>query len=357
MQRHELFQLSPYAMPQQDKERFLLAELSELTRHHQDHCMAYRKMLQALQLPAPPYQSLETIPYLPVGLFKTHDLLSIPKDVVYKTLLSSGTTGSVPSRIYLDRETAREQTAALASIITHFLGQQRLPLLIVDREDVIQDPKMFSARGAAILGMLNFGRDPFYLLDSQHQIKYDALRAWLQRYGQAPILIFGFTFMVWNDFIKACESQSIHLDQGILIHTGGWKKLQDQAVTPAHFKQRLFEVSGIRRCHNFYGMVEQVGSVFVECEQGRLHCPVFADIIIRDPQTWQPVSVGQDGVIQTLSLLPRSYPGHSLLTEDLGRYRGEDNCPCRRLGKTFDALGRVPKAEPRGCSDVGETHA
>ena len=63
---------------------------------------------------------------------------------------------------------------------------------------------------------------------------------------------------------------------------------------------------------------------------------------------------GEEGVLQVLSPLPRSYPGHSLLTEDLGVLLGEDDCPCGRKGKYFKVTGRVPRAEVRGCSDTYE---
>jgi hypothetical protein len=51
-------------------------------------------------------------------------------------------------------------------------------------------------------------------------------------------------------------------------------------------------------------------------------------------------------------MLPESYPGHSILTEDLGRITAVDTCPCGRLGKALRIEGRVPKAELRGCSDT-----
>ena len=92
----------------------------------------------------------------------------------------------------------------------------------------------------------------------------------------------------------------------------------------------------------------------MECEHGYLHAPAFADILVRDAKTWQLCDIEQPGVIQVLSALPASYPGHSLLTEDIGIVHGEDNCPCGRLGKYFSILGRLPRAELRGCSD---THA
>jgi len=137
-----------------------------------------------------------------------------------------------------------------------------------------------------------------------------------------------------------------------LIHSGGWKKLSEEAVGNAEFKAQFAERTGLRRIHNFYGMVEQVGSVFLEGEDGCLHAPFYADVIVRCPDTWQPCPIGQPGVLQVLSALPGSYPGQSLLTEDLGVVHAVDAENCPWSGKAFEVLGRVPKAELRGCSDV-----
>ena len=61
---------------------------------------------------------------------------------------------------------------------------------------------------------------------------------------------------------------------------------------------------------------------------------------------------GEEGILQVQSILPESYPGHSLLTEDRGVLLGEDGCPCGRRGKYFAVLGRLRAAELRGCSDT-----
>jgi hypothetical protein len=66
----------------------------------------------------------------------------------------------------------------------------------------------------------------------------------------------------------------------------------------------------------------------------------------------EPLGIGKEVVIQVLSCLPTSYPGHSLLTEDAGILLGVDNCPCGRLGKYFHVTGRLAQAEIRGCSDT-----
>jgi hypothetical protein len=58
-----------------------------------------------------------------------------------------------------------------------------------------------------------------------------------------------------------------------------------------------------------------------------------------------------------VSCLPTSYPGHSLLTEDLGIIHGADLSGTVMKGRSFEILGRVPRAELRGCSDTFQTRA
>ena len=349
----ELIAGDPFGLTQPEKERVLLEELNRLTRFHYAHSSSYRRLLDVtggLQ----EARSLDQVPYLPIGLFKSHLLKSVPDEEVFKVLTSSGTTGQQVSRIVLDRETAALQSEALASIMGHVLGPRRLPMVIVDSRAILRDRKTFSARAAGVLGMMSFGRQHFFALDEEMRLDVEGLTAFLAEHGDAPFLIFGFTFMVWEYLYRPLTSSGLDLSQGVLIHSGGWKKLVEQAVSNAVFKQKLNEASGLARVFNFYGMVEQVGSVFLEGDDGALYPPSFADVIVRDPVTWEEAPVGQPGVLQVLSTLPGSYPGHSLLTEDLGVVHGVDDSTCGRGGKRFSVLGRVPKAELRGCSD---THA
>lgn len=146
----------------------------------------------------------------------------------------------------------------------------------------------------------------------------------------------------------------IDLSNGILIHGGGWKKLINEAVEPQEFGKSLRTVCGLDDVHDYYGMVEQTGCIYMQCECGHLHASIFSDVIIRDMRDFSVCEVGQPGVIQVLSAIPESYPGHSILTEDEGVLLGEDDCPCGRKGKYFKVLGRIKNAEVRGCSDTYE---
>lgn len=345
-------QASPYSLRAGEKQQVLTQHLAALDAHHQQHCELYRRIAQSQQAAGWFNQRV----MLPVRLFKQYELKSVAPEQVFKVLTSSGTTSQQVSRIVLDRETAGHQSKVLVKIMQHYLGVQRLPMLIIDHPSVVKDRQSFSARGAGILGLSTFGRDHTYALDDDMQINLPRVQAFIDKHAGKPVFIFGFTFMVWQYFFQVLRAQQIRLDLSgsVLVHSGGWKKLIDIAVDNSVFKQVAAATCGISRVHNFYGMVEQVGSVFVECTQGYLHAPDYADIDIIDADTMQCLPFGKQGLIAVSSVLPSSYPGHRLLTEDTGTIFGEDNCPCGLPGKYFHVHGRLPKAEVRGCSD---THA
>jgi hypothetical protein len=356
----QYFDWPVYGLNDHKKSELLASMLSELTWMHARNCTAYGRIMTAHgYLPGEQF-ALKDVPFLPVRLFKEYELSSVPHDRVYKALTSSGTTSQQPSKIVLDRETSAAQTKALVLILQQFLGKARLPMLILDHPGVIKNRQTFSARGAGILGLSTFGRDHTYALkDKDMMPDIEVIKAFFTRHRGERIFLFGFTFMVWKYFyLELKDINDIEqLEDAILIHSGGWKKLQEDAVDNVSFKNALKTRFNINSIHDFYGMVEQVGSIFMECEHGRLHTPAFADVIIRNPQDWSVLPPGHPGLIQVVSVLPRSYPGHSLLTEDVGEWIGVDDCECGRLGRTFSVHGRVAHSELRGCSDTHSVEA
>jgi len=345
-----------YSVRRAEKEALLVDGLNRLTTHHQQRCPEYARILGAAYRGSSSAACVVDVPYLPVSLFKSLELKSVDDGDVFKVMTSSGTTSSAVSHIYLDVQTASAQTRALASIVTHYLGKTRRPMLIVDHPGVIKDRRRFSARGAGIVGMMSYGRDHLYALDDGMQVNRGQLDPWLASHAGEELLVFGFTFMVW-EFQEALREEGLDLSRATLVHSGGWKKLADRAVSRQTFREGLQRAFGLTQVHDFYGMVEQVGSVFFECPAGYFHPPNFADVIVREPRTWRRAEIGDEGVIEVVSLLPLSYPGHALLTEDIGVVDGIDDCECGRMGQRFQVKGRVPETEIRGCSDTYDQHA
>ena len=281
---------------------------------------------------------------------------SCKKEEVVKTMTSSGTTGQQVSRIFLDRETSSLQTKCLAKIVSTFLGTKRVPMLILDSSAVVKNRNMFSARGAGILGFSMFGSKRCYALNEEMELDIESMRAFLETYQGETIFMFGFTFMIWQHFYKKLLESGYKpdLSKGVLIHGGGWKKLVTEAISPAEYKKALNDVCGIfpENVHDYYGMVEQTGTIYMECKCGHLHASCFSDVLIRRPEDFSLADRGEKGLIEVVSILPQSYPGHILLTEDEGMILGEDDCPCGLKGKYFKIEGRIKNAEIRGCSDT-----
>lgn len=338
---------APFAADQAEKDAFFRKELKILTDYHRKSCAAYDDICNGLG---------EDGPYIPVALFKDLALASVPEEEVVRQVTSSGTTGQQVSRIFLDAPTAELQRWALASITGDFIGSKRMPMLIIDSPDVLRDRSKFTARGAGILGFSMMSSKRFYALDEEMKPDWESIAAFQEAAKAGPSFAFGFTFMIWAYFIGALkkEGRSLDLSDCYLIHGGGWKKLQDQKVSDEEFRRALRELCGIERVSDYYGMAEQTGSIFMQCDEGHLHASIYSDIEILDPEDFSPCEPGQWGLIALQSWIPGSYPGHRLLTEDRGRILGVDDCPCGRKGKYFEISGRISKAEIRGCSDTFE---
>ncbi|MGN0513838.1 MAG: acyl-protein synthetase [Lachnospiraceae bacterium] len=352
---NDILEIKPYSLCKADKRKLLGQRVAYITKKHYEQCTEYRNVLDAFGYNLE-NEELEKFFFLPVRMFKDMELKSVGDEEIFKTMTSSGTTGQQVSKIFLDRNTSSYQQKTLVKIVSEYTGKARLPMLIIDSPSVIKNRQMFSARGAGILGFSIFASDRQYALNDEMEIDIDGIKAFLDKHRGEKILLFGFTFMIWQFFYKELLKYpgEIDLSNGIMIHGGGWKKLKNEAVEPDEFKEALKSVCGLSNIHDYYGMVEQTGCIYMECEYGHLHTSIFSDVLTRRKDDFSLCDFDEEGIIQVVSMIPESYPGHSILTEDEGIILGEDDCPCKRLGKYFKITGRIKDAEVRGCSDTYE---
>ena len=334
-----------------NKSKDFLGKINKLNNFHYENSSQFRKIIDLIY-PLKKIKILEDIPFIPAKLFKELELKSIPNKKVFKILNSSGTSSGKPSKIYLDKDNARTQTLVLNKIVTKIIGKKRLPMLIIDEKKIIQDPSKFDAKTAAIIGFSMFGSNHQYLI-KDGSIDYENLNIFLDKFAKQKFLIFGFTSLVYEQLINKLDIKKIKsfFENSILIHGGGWKKMEKIKVSNEIFKRKLNKSLKINHIINYYGLIEQTGSIFFECSKCGCFTPSeYSEVLIRD-KNFKVLPKNKKGFIQLLSILPKSYPGHSILTEDIGQLIN-NNCKFCKIAKEFKVYGRAEQSEIRGCSDV-----
>ncbi|MGC2639236.1 MAG: hypothetical protein WA294_18775 [Acidobacteriaceae bacterium] len=358
----QVLSIPPYSQTPEEKR----AALVELLREELDCAVhrhaGYDNYLRGWPVDYRSASQVSEFPYLPVGLLKANPPLSfIEPHEVKRTLTSSATTSQSPSRVVLDSSTSRRMTKGVVSIVRDFIGTARRPYLVIDTADSLRGGNgALGARTAAIQGLHPFASQSICVLEQNEQgdlvLNTSKLMEFAQAQQGAEVLVYGFTWILWNHLVKPLVEENIclNLPNVRILHSGGWKRLQDQAVAKSTFNEQLARVFGCTPdcVIDFYGMVESVGVIFPDCPDGNKHAPAFGEVIVRDPLTLAPVAPGGHGIVQVCSILPTSFPGNLLLTEDMAQVLAYDGCSCGRRGISFRFAGRVPKAELRGCGNL-----
>lgn len=350
--------MPPYSLNEEEKCSRLLpiilagAERSLANPH-------VRSMYSKLDVSPEDITDLARVPAVPVRMFKDFDLTTCDPSDVIRVLRSSGTTSQRPSMVPLDKVTAANQTKGLRSILGAYLGDKRRVLMVIDHPGINAPGRELSARGAGARGLSIFAKEVIYLLtEVEGELVLDeaALERARELSRSNEVYVFGFTYIIWSVFCAQMKERGHRLDlpRAVVFHGGGWKKLKDQRVDRGTFSSQLSSILGCdpTEVRDFYGMAEQTGVIFVDCELGHKHVPVFGQIIVRDIQTMEECPVGKRGLIEVMSALGHSYYGQAVLTEDVGRLLGTDDCPCGRKGRYFTVEGRAEQAEARGCGDT-----
>lgn len=342
-----ILDLDPYG-PRMQKQ--FLAEVNELTHHHINGCEPYRRINKNFV----DATKVEDIPWVHVGVFKHLKFRTEAEGIVFgeRTLNSSATSSGIPSQIVLDNKSSDLQSKSSISILKKVVGDSLRPLLILDSSRSLRG-RTLSARVAAAMSLKPLASEIYFLLDdatNPDSMKWDVLTEILERENE--LLVYGFTWILWlawangnmPEKIKSLlKGKTIHF-----VHSGGWKKLESQKVSHREFDSLLLNnLTNQSKVIDFYGLVEQIGVIFPLTEDDYRLVPVWSECIVRDPWTLEPI-YDKPGMLQLINLLSWGAPYHSVLTEDMAIMPRPKVNGLRK----FKLLGRIPKAEVRGCANV-----
>lgn len=361
----ELLQKTPFSYDDKEKQidgSFYQAIKEELCFHYDNNEM-YRRFCNNKGFNPQAFNgALTEIPAVHVAVFKElgKNLGSVPKEEIKLTLQSSATSG-VPSSVPVDKITSKRQAKAMVKVVGDYIGNERKPFLIMDVDPMTGFRHILGARFAAVSGYLNFASKVGYFLkvneNNQYYFDTEGIKKYISELDEnIPSVVFGFTYILYSEVVKPLSEKNItfKLSKGSkIIHIGGWKKLESEKVSKEEFNAKASALFGIDASDviDIYGFTEQMGLNYPDCKCGCKHAPLFSEVIVRDIVTKEPLPAGKEGLLEFITPIPHSYPGNAVLTDDIGVIE-DGECPYGRTGTRFRMLGRLKKAEVRGCGDI-----
>ena len=199
---------------------------------------------------------MNDLPFIPVSIFKNLSLSSIKEDDISRIMYSSGTQLDQKSKNFLDKKNSINQIKALNKVFYEMteLKNQRLPMLIIDKNVLNNKSEAFSARAAAITGFSIFSSERVYAFKNDMSLNYLTIQSFLKKNEGKQKLIFGLTALIWENFLKDKKLRNLKLNFKKLDYAGGgWKKLEDKKINNSIFKKEIKKILNIDFIINYYG--------------------------------------------------------------------------------------------------------
>lgn len=296
----------------------------QLFRFQAEHCAPYRDYIALMGIDPMTITSVEDIPFLPVELFKSHDIYCAPTppEIVFT---SSNTGATTPSRhMMASLEVYRK---AFVEAFTQFYGAPDgwsiYGLL----------PNYLEREGSSLVYMVDHlirlaGSGGFYLNDYERLIRDMEADA-------KPKILLGVSYALWD----LAEQYAPRLRNTIVMETGGMKGRRKE-LSKAELHAILTRGFGVERIHSEYGMAELTSQAYSDGE-GIFTPPRWMRILVRDvndPFDHHPKGMrGGVDIVDLANLTSCAF----IQTQDMGVLLSDGR---------FRIEGRIAGSDIRGCN-------
>lgn len=290
----------------------------------------YREYLSTLNVDTGKIDSIERIPFLPIGFFRDREVITGNRkaELIFE---SSGTTGQIPSRHHVVSRKMYERSFMIT--FRSFYGDPSEQCILALLPSYLE-------RGNSSLVYMterlirdsNHPDSGFYLDDFQKLS--DILKA---RSGDGhPTLLVGVSFAL----LDLAEQFPQPLSKNItLMETGGMKGRRKELIR-AELQDRLCQAFSLDHVHSEYGMTELMSQAYSRGDS-LFKPPPWMKIVTRD--TYDPFELlppGRSGGINVIDLA-NLFSCAFIETGDLGIVHENGS---------FEVRGRFDTAEARGCN-------
>ena len=297
------------------------------------------------------------IPPIPTLYFKRNRLFSVPERKLRVRASSSGTKGQ-RSEVGFDASSLGYGVGMMIRFFSYYKILSAVPTNYIV---VGYQPSKHASMGAikTAYGTTKFApalHREYALRDTGtgYEINRDGIRAALLRYAGQPFPVRFVGFPAYMYFLaKTLEDEGIFLKldrRSMVLLGGGWKRFSGEEIDRESFLALIEKTLGItrERCIEFYSAVEHPHA-YVKCPCGHFHIPLYTRVIIRDPETLEPVPEGVPGILNFITPLVTSMPLVSVMTDDIAVYN-TGPCSCGNTAPYFDLLGRAGVEGVKTCA-------
>ncbi|UHO39071.1 acyl transferase [Chryseobacterium capnotolerans] len=317
----------------QTEQDFLNASLKTF-RYQYENVEIYRKFVDFLNINPDEVDDLLKIPFLPIEMFKNHQILdeNVTTDLFFQ---SSGTTQMNLSKHFIaDTELYEE---SIYKSFEQFIGKPEdfifLGLL----------PSYLEKQNSSLIYMVDYLMKKSSKAENGYFLYNHAdLFNLLNQLQDKKVILFGVSFALL-DFLDYCHSERDGESLGILenlivIETGGMKGRKEE-MTKDELLKILQEGFKTDRIYSEYSMTELLSQAY-SLGNNEYQCPNWMSIKIRnaeDPFSYE--KEGRTGAINIIDLA-NTHSCSFIATQDLGKI----------VGGKFQVLGRIDHSDIRGCS-------
>lgn len=313
---------------------FLNASLKTF-RYQYENVEIYRKFVDYLKIDPDAVDTVTKIPFLPIEMFKNHEILDkrVFADLYFQ---SSGTTQMNLSKHFIANENLYRES--IYKSFEQFIGRPEefifLGLL----------PSYLEKKNSSLIYMVD------YLMNVSAQpengyflYNHSDLFELLKTLKDKKVILFGVSFALL-DFLDYCRSEqsaeSLSFSKNlVVIETGGMKGRKEEMTKDELLAilQKGFKTDAI---YSEYSMTELLSQAY-SLGNNEYECPKWMRILVRnaeDPLTYE--KEGRTGAVNIIDLA-NFHSCSFIATQDLGKTLPK--------GK-FQILGRIDHSDIRGCS-------
>jgi len=301
----------------------------EIFQFQAQNIPVYKDFISHLKINPSEIKDYLEIPFLPVELFKSHEIIAPGKkaEIIFE---SSSTTGVVPSRHYV-AEKAIYERSFLQTFRNFYDDPSKMCILALLPSYLERSGSSLVYMAEKLIKLSGHPESGFYL--NEHERLISVLKK-LKKEGQPSVLL-GVSFAL----LDLAEEYSTDLKGLIILETGGMKGRRKEMV-----REELHTILKTRfnlnQIHSEYGMTELLSQAYSK-RDGIFYAPPWMRVLVRDSyDPFRMMQAGNTGNINIIDLA-NVYSCSFIATSDLGRMNSDGG---------FEVLGRIDYSDIRGCN-------